>query len=80
MRFVLDTNVLVSAVIARGVSRQLFNAWRNNRVFDLIVCPMLLGELSGVLRRERFRAIVTQDEVRWPGGRARTCWSLGIIT
>lgn len=62
MRVVLDTNVLVSAIIARGVSRRLLDLWREGRTFDLVVCPMLLDELSDVLHRERFRDVIAPDE------------------
>ena len=63
MRLVFDTNVLVSAVIARGVSRELFDLWRVQRGFELVVCPQLIDELSEVLRRARFRQAIHPDEV-----------------
>lgn len=62
MRFVLDPNVLVSAVVADGVSRRLFDLWRGERRYELIVCPMLLGELADVLARERFGRFITPDD------------------
>jgi putative PIN family toxin of toxin-antitoxin system len=34
------------------------------RRFELVACPQLLDELSGVLLRDKFRRYVTQDEVR----------------
>ena len=52
MRVVLDTNVLVSAVISRGTPRQLFDLWREQRAFDLVVCPLLLDELAVFLQTE----------------------------
>jgi uncharacterized protein len=58
VRFVLDPNVLVSAVVADGVSRRLFDLWRRDRCYELIVCPMLLDELADVLRRDRFRRFI----------------------
>lgn len=63
MRLILDTNVLVSARIGHGVPRELFDAWLEQRRFDLIVCPTLMGELSRVLRRQRFRSAATSDDV-----------------
>jgi hypothetical protein len=62
VRFVLDPNVVVSAVVADGVSRRLLDAWRYNRRFELVVCPLLLDELEDVLRRERFRRFITPEE------------------
>lgn len=64
MRLVLDPNVLVSAVVAQGVSRRLFDRWRVQHRFELIVCPMLLDELDEVLRRPRFQSVITSDELQ----------------
>lgn len=61
MRLVLDPNVLVSAIVADGVSRRLLDAWRSERRFELVVCPLLLRELGEVLARERFRRFITPD-------------------
>jgi uncharacterized protein len=63
VRLVLDTNVLVSAAISRGTSRELLDLWLRERPFALVVCPALLDELAEVLNRERFRAVVTAEEV-----------------
>lgn len=60
---ILDTNVLVSARISRGSPRLLLDTWRLQRRFDLVVCPLLLSELSDVLRRDRFRTVLTPDDV-----------------
>lgn len=63
MRLVLDPNVLVSAVVADGVSRRLFEAWLNEGRYDLVVCPSLLDELGGdVLSRDRFQRFMTAEE------------------
>ncbi|HVM18890.1 MAG TPA: putative toxin-antitoxin system toxin component, PIN family [Egibacteraceae bacterium] len=62
MRLVLDPNVLVSAVVADGVSRRLLDAWRVERRYELIVCPLLLDELDDVLSRDRFHRFITPDE------------------
>ncbi len=63
MRVVLDPNVFVSAAVADGVSRRLIALWREERRYDLVVCPMLLDELHEVLQRDRFRIWITLDEV-----------------
>jgi putative PIN family toxin of toxin-antitoxin system len=52
-RAVLDTNVLVSALINRyGPPRHIFKAWRQGR-FELITSLPCLLELEDVLRRPR---------------------------
>ena len=62
MRLVLDPNVLVSAVVADGVSRRLFDAWRAGRRYELVICPLLLQELEDVLSRDRFRRFLTSED------------------
>jgi putative PIN family toxin of toxin-antitoxin system len=62
-RAVLDTNVLVSALITpEGASAQLLVELRAG-AFELVVSPTLLGELGEVLRRPKFRRIVSQPEI-----------------
>ena len=62
-RVVLDTNVLVSALItSAGVSRTVVDAWLDGQ-FELIVSPQLLAELRGVLLRPKFRQWTGLDEV-----------------
>jgi len=63
VRIVFDPNAFVSAVVANGVSRRLFDLWREHRRFELVVCPLLLEELSEVLHRARFRDVITSEEV-----------------
>ena len=62
MRLVLDPNVLVSAVVADGVSRRLFDAWRTERRYELVACPAILDELDDVLSRDRFQRFLTAKE------------------
>ena len=55
MRAVLDTNVIVSAVlIRRGNERHILDAWRGG-AFDLVLSPPLLEELGRVLSYPRIR-------------------------
>lgn len=55
MRVVLDTNVLVSAVlIQRGNESRILDAWRHG-AFDLVLSPLLLAELGRVLSYPRIR-------------------------
>jgi len=55
VRVVLDANVLVSAVIAQGVSAELLDRWLTDRPFEVVVCPILIAELREVLARPKFR-------------------------
>jgi uncharacterized protein len=62
-RAVLDPNVLVSALISpSGPSAELLAELRLG-AFELVTSPLLLSELEGVLRREKFRRYITEAEV-----------------
>jgi len=59
MRAVLDTNVIVSAVLVRrGNENHVLSAWRSG-AFDLILSPQLLEELGRVLSYAKIR------DARW---------------
>jgi putative PIN family toxin of toxin-antitoxin system len=53
MRFVIDTNLLVSGIISLGLPRQLLEAART-REFELCTSEVLLAELQRVLERDKF--------------------------
>jgi putative PIN family toxin of toxin-antitoxin system len=53
-RVVLDTNVLVSAVISDGKARELLRKGIANE-FSLVTSDLILKELVIVLRRPKFR-------------------------
>jgi hypothetical protein len=62
-RAVLDTNVLVSALISpAGASAQLLIELRAG-AFELITSPLLLRELREALGRAKFRRYVAEPEV-----------------
>jgi putative PIN family toxin of toxin-antitoxin system len=62
-RAVLDTNVLVSALIAPdGATARLLIELRAG-AFEVVASPMLLAELGDVLRRPKFRRFVSEVEV-----------------
>jgi putative PIN family toxin of toxin-antitoxin system len=63
-RAVVDSSVLVSALIARRDTppSQVLRAWARER-FELVVSPQLISELAGVLARPKFERHVTPDEV-----------------
>ena len=55
MRVLLDTNVLLSALLVRGTPPdRLYEAWRRGR-FDLVSCELQLEELTRVSRRNALR-------------------------
>ena len=61
-RAVLDTNVLVSALISPGGdSARLLLALRSG-AFELLVSPLLLAELRDVLGRDKFRRYVSEAD------------------
>ena len=51
---VLDTNVLVSALLFRSTASALFDAWRGER-FRLAVSEPILDEYARVLEYPKFR-------------------------
>ena len=62
MRIVLDTNILVSALITKGTPPdQLYQAWLRNEV-ELVTSPAQIDEVTDVLARPRLRKYVDPDE------------------
>ena len=61
-RAVLDTNVLVSALISPGCPSAALLLEIRAGAFDLVASPALLAELREVLGREKFRRYVTEAE------------------
>ena len=62
MRFVLDTNLLVSGVIATGLPRRLIDGAKAGE-FELCTSEVLLAELLEVLSRDKFAARLTQAKL-----------------
>jgi len=63
-RAVLDPGVLVSALISPdGAPARLVSQARDGAL-ELIVSPLLLAELDGVLKREKFRRYVSLGVAR----------------
>lgn len=61
LRVVLDTNVLVSAIISEGKSRELLRMGIAKQ-FSIVTSDLILKELVVVLRRPKFKT--SQDEVQ----------------
>ncbi|MCB1256850.1 MAG: putative toxin-antitoxin system toxin component, PIN family [Microthrixaceae bacterium] len=63
LKIVVDPGVLISARLSgRGAPAELIRSWLDGQI-ELIVSPYLLGELSEVLRRPKFRKWLTLKEV-----------------
>jgi putative PIN family toxin of toxin-antitoxin system len=55
--------VLISALLSpRGAPARLYLLWLGGE-FELVVCPHLLEELEGVIRRPKFHDLVTPNAV-----------------
>lgn len=55
MRVVLDTNILISAIMVRGTPPDsLYEQWRHGR-FDLVSCERQIEEINRVSRRPSLR-------------------------
>ena len=64
LRIVVDSNVLVSAVIsAGGPPAEVLDRWRNAD-FDLVASAALLAEVEQVLLRPKFRAWVGEADAQ----------------
>ena len=62
MRVVLDTNILVSALITKGTPPvKLYQAWLRNQI-ELETHDVQIDEVSDVLARARFRSYIDSDE------------------
>ena len=62
MRVILDTNILLSGLIAPGgVPARLIDAWLDRR-FTLVSHPLQLDEFRAVSRRDKIRALVRPSE------------------
>ncbi len=63
MRVVLDTNVLLSALISpHGISDSIYRAWRTGK-FDLITSITQLDELRRASRYPKFKSILQPSRV-----------------
>lgn len=61
LKVVLDTNVLVSALISNGKSRELLKKGIENQ-FLIVISDLILKELVVVLKRPKFK--ISEDEVQ----------------
>jgi putative PIN family toxin of toxin-antitoxin system len=62
MRVVLDTNILISALMVRGTPpERLYEHWKDRR-FSLVTCERQLTEINRVTRRPFFRERIKPSE------------------
>ncbi len=62
MRVVLDTNILIGALITKGTPPDLlYQAWLRGE-FELVTSTAQLAELADVLARPRLRRFIDTDE------------------
>lgn len=62
MRVVLDTNILISALMVRGTPPdQLYEFWKEGR-FQLATCERQMEEINRVTRRPFFRERIRPSE------------------
>ena len=58
MRVVLDTNILISALLlTHSAPAQAVIAWRRGQ-FELVTCELQLQELRDVTRRPKIRSLI----------------------
>ncbi len=63
MRVVLDTNILLSALISpHGISDKIYRAWRLGR-FDLVTSLIQLDELRRASRYPKFKTVLQPARV-----------------
>lgn len=62
-RLVIDPNVLVSAAITEGTCADLLRLVEATADVDVVLCPRLVSEFEGVLRRDRFRRYLPVEDV-----------------
>jgi uncharacterized protein len=62
IRAVLDPGVLIAALIApRGACADILRAWQQG-LFELVVSPLLIDELTTTLLRPKFRRWLTEND------------------
>lgn len=61
LRAVLDANIYVSALIQRGSSHRILQAWLRDQAFVLIVSRAVLDEVEDVLARPRLAKRVAPE-------------------
>lgn len=66
MRIVLDTNILVSALISKGTPPYaLYQAWRAGK-FALVTSSFQIAEARRVFEHDKLKKFVTPAEARAP--------------
>ena len=78
MRVVLDTNILVSALITNGTPPdQLYQAWLRNKIE--LVTSAEVAEIIDVLSRPRLRRYIDSDEAAQMVAAIRQTWQSHVV-
>ena len=73
MRLVLDTNVLVSAILSpSSISAKVLNWWEDNGV--ILYSTATLTEVLSVLGRSKFSKYIDHDDIDGLSIRIKTVW------
>lgn len=78
LRIVLDTNVLVSAIVCNGKPRKLFQMGIDGK-YKILISKETLDELSEVIQRPKFK-MVNEDIVRIISVLMETCENIQITS
>jgi putative PIN family toxin of toxin-antitoxin system len=62
LRAVIDTNVLLSALLWRGAAHALIDQVRTGAL-SLVSSPFILAELAGVISRAKFRPVLARSNI-----------------
>lgn len=78
LRIVLDTNVLVSAIIHNGKPRKLFQMGIDGK-YTILMSKATLDELSEVIQKPKFK-MTSEDIVRIVSALVETCENVRITS
>jgi hypothetical protein len=63
MRVILDSNILISALISpSGAPHRIYDAWRSRR-FALVTCPLQIEEIRRASRYPKLRTLLQPHRV-----------------
>ncbi len=61
-KIVIDTNVILSALMTSGSCRKVLNLWSENK-FQLYISPSIISEITSVGKRSTFRKYFTLTQL-----------------
>lgn len=78
LRIVLDTNVLLSAIVCNGKPRKLFQMGIDGK-YKTLISKEILDELSEVIQRPKFK-MTSEDIVRIVSALMETCENVRVTS